>query len=72
MIPVSLTDLRLAARLLSEAAAYTAAHATGAKMADKARQMIKLSKKLQKKIDNEKKKISTRRCAVLQSAQKRH
>ena len=48
------TDLAQAARLLREAAAYTAAHATGAKMADKARQMQKLSKKLQKKIDNEK------------------
>lgn len=59
------TDLAQAARLLQEAATYIQARATGAKMADKARQMIKLSKKLQKKIDNEKKKISPRRCAVL-------
>ena len=51
---ISKTDLTQAARLLSEAAAYIQDRATSAKMADKARQMNKLSKKLQKKIDNEK------------------
>lgn len=50
------TDLTLAARLLQEAAALLSACATNAKMADKARQMMKLSKKLQKKIDNERRK----------------
>lgn len=50
MIPLSQTDLRLAARLLSEAAAHIAANATSAKMADKARQMKRLSNKLLKKI----------------------
>lgn len=48
---ISKTDLAQAARLLREAAAYIAAHATGAKMADKARQMMKLSKKLTKKTE---------------------
>ena len=48
------TDIALAARLLSEAAACMAANATSAKMADKARRMKRLSKKLLKKIDNEK------------------
>lgn len=47
------TDIALAARLLQEAAALLSARATTAKMADKARQMQKLSKKLLKKIDNE-------------------
>ena len=45
------TDLTLAARLLQEAAALLSARTTSAKMADKARQMMKLSKKLQKKIE---------------------
>ena len=44
------TDLTQAARLLREAAAYLSANAKNAKVADKARQMMKLSKKLQKKI----------------------
>ena len=55
MIPVSQTDLRLAARLLSEAAALIAKTARTPRLADKARQMSKLSKKLLKKIDNEEK-----------------
>ena len=45
------TDLAQAARLLHEAAAYLSANAKSAREADKARQMIKLSKKLQKKIE---------------------
>ena len=45
------TDLTQAARLLREAAAYLSANAKNAKVADKARQMMKLSKKLQKKIE---------------------
>lgn len=57
MIPVSQTDLRLAARLLSEAAALIAKTARTPREADKARQMSKLSKKLLKKIDNEEKEI---------------
>lgn len=44
------TDIALAARLLSEAAAHIAANATSAREADKARQMQRLSKKLLKKI----------------------
>lgn len=55
MIPVSQTDLRLAARLLREAATFIAVKADTARLADKARQMSKLSKKLLKKIDNEEK-----------------
>lgn len=51
MIPLSLTDLRLAARLLSDAAAAISRTATTPREADKARQMMKLSKKLQKKIE---------------------
>ena len=51
MIPLSLTDLRLAARLLSEAAAALSRTATTPREADKARQMQKLSKKLTKKIE---------------------
>ena len=48
MIPLSLADLRLAARLLSEAAAaLSRTAAKSAREADKARQMMKLSKKLQ-------------------------
>ena len=47
------TDIALAARLLAEAAACMAANATSAKMADTARRMKRLSKKLLKKIDNE-------------------
>lgn len=54
MIPVSQTDLRLAARLLAEAAAALSRTATTPREADKARQMKKLSNKLLKKIDNEK------------------
>lgn len=54
MIPVSQTDLRLAARLLSEAASALSRTATTPRLADKARQMKKLSNKLLKKIDNEK------------------
>lgn len=53
MIPLSLTDLRLAARLLSEAAAALSRMATTPREADKARQMSRLSKKLTKKIENE-------------------
>lgn len=45
------TDIALAARLLSEAAAHIAANATSAKMADKARRMKRLSKKLLKNIE---------------------
>lgn len=45
------TDLTQAARLLREAATYIQAHARSAREADKARQMMKLSKKLQKKIE---------------------
>ena len=45
------TDISNAARLLREAAAYLSANAKNAKVADKARQMMKLSKKLQKKIE---------------------
>lgn len=45
------TDLAQADRLLREAAAYLSANAKSAREADKARQMIKLSKKLQKKIE---------------------
>ena len=51
MIPISLTDLRLAARLLSEAASLISKTARTPREADKARQMTKLSKKLQKKIE---------------------
>ena len=51
MIPLSLADLRLAARLLSEAAAALSRTAATPREADKARQMMKLSKKLQKKIE---------------------
>lgn len=53
MIPLSLTDLRLAARLLSEAATLIAKTARTPREADKARQMSRLSKKLTKKIENE-------------------
>lgn len=52
MIPLSITDLRLAARLLAEAAAALSRTATTPREADKARQMSRLSKKLLKKIDN--------------------
>lgn len=45
------TDLTQAARLLREAATYIKAHAKTAREADKARQMMKLSKKLIKKIE---------------------
>lgn len=45
------TDLIQAARLLREAATYIQSHARSAREADKARQMTKLSKKLQKKIE---------------------
>ena len=48
---ISKTDLTKAARLLREAAAYLSANAKSAREADKARQMMKLSKKLQKKIE---------------------
>ena len=51
MIPVSLTDLRLAARLLREAAAALSCTATTPREADKARQMKKMSKKLLKKLE---------------------
>ena len=51
MIPVSLTDLRLAARLLREAAAALSCTATTPREADKARQMKKMSKKLFKKLE---------------------
>ena len=54
------TDLAQAARLLQEAAAYLSANAKTAREADKARQMMKLSKKLTKKIDNEEKTIHYR------------
>lgn len=54
MIPLSLTDLRLAARLLSQAASALSRTATTPREADKARQMKRLSNKLLKKIDNEK------------------
>jgi len=45
------TDIRTAARLLQEAATYIQALARSAREADKARQMMKLSKKLTKKIE---------------------
>lgn len=45
------TDLIQAARLLQEAATYIQSRARSAREADKARQMMKLSKKLQKKIE---------------------
>lgn len=45
------TDIALAARLLSEAATQIAANATSAKMADTARRMKRLSKKLLKKLE---------------------
>lgn len=45
------TDIALAARLLREAATHIAANATSAKMADKARLMSRLSKKLLKKLE---------------------
>lgn len=48
MIPLSLTDLRLAARLLSQAASALSRTATTPREADKARQMQRLSKKLKK------------------------
>ena len=48
---ISKTDLTQAARLLQEAATYIQARARSAREADKARQMMKLSKKLQKKIE---------------------
>lgn len=48
------TDIQAAARLLREAATHIAACATSARQADKARQMQRLSKKLLKKIENEK------------------
>ena len=51
MIPLSQTDLRLAARLLAEAAAALSRTAATPREADKARQMQKLSKKLTKKIE---------------------
>ena len=51
MIPLSLADLRLAARLLSEAAAALSRAADTLREADKARQMRKLSNKLLKKIE---------------------
>ena len=51
MIPLSKTDLRLAARLLREAAAALSCTATTPREADKARQMSKLSKKLLKKLE---------------------
>lgn len=54
------TDLTQAARLLQEAATYIQARARSAREADKARQMMKLSKKLTKKIDNEEKTIHSR------------
>lgn len=54
------TDLAQAARLLREAAAYLSANAKSAREADKARQMIKLSKKLQKKIDNDRTRLHPR------------
>ena len=45
------TDLTQAARLLQEAATYIQARARSAREADKARQMMKLSKKLTKKTE---------------------
>lgn len=60
MIPLSLADLRLAARLLSEAAAALSRTAATSREADKARQMMKLSKKLQKKIDNDRTRLHPR------------
>lgn len=45
------TDLAQAARLLREAATYIQARARSTREADKARQMMKLSKKLQNKIE---------------------
>lgn len=47
---ISKTDLQTAARLLLEAATYLQARARSAREADKARQMMKLSKKLGKKL----------------------
>ena len=44
------TDLAQAARLLQEAATYIQARAQSAREADKARQMMKISKKLTKKL----------------------
>lgn len=60
MIPLSLADLRLAARLLSEAAAALSRTATTPREADKARRMKKLSNKLLKKIDNEQQRLHPR------------
>lgn len=54
------TDLTQAARFLREAAAYLSANAKSAREADKARQMMKLSKKLQKKIDNDRTRLHPR------------
>ena len=48
------TDIALAARLLSEAAAALSRTAATPREADKARQMKKLSNKLSRKISNEK------------------
>lgn len=45
------TDIALAARLLAEAAAALSRTATTPRETDKARQMKRLSKKLQKKIE---------------------
>ena len=45
------TDLTQAARLLRDAATYIQSHAKTAREADKARQMMKLSKKLIKKTE---------------------
>lgn len=45
------TDLAQAAHLLQEAATYIQARARSAREADKARQMMKLSKKLTKKTE---------------------
>ena len=45
------TDLQTAARLLRDAATIIQARARSAREADKARQMMKLSKKLTKKIE---------------------
>lgn len=54
MIPVSHADLKSASRLLEWAAFHIlSAQSRTAREADKARQMRRLSKKLQKKIDNE-------------------
>lgn len=52
---ISKTDLTQAARLLREAATYIQANAKSAREADKARQMMKLSKKLIKKIETNEK-----------------